>query len=259
MASIGQELKRERELRGITLKEIADTTKINIRFLRALEEDRLDLLPEEFFTRGIIRTYAKYLGLDEQSILNTYLEGLQAQEKKEPSDEDKKIEVRERYKISPNEKKIPLLFILLVIVIISFIVVLYFIFRNDETPPPDNPKILSQPQNTPKKPITLPPIIQEKPEIKQEGLNIEIMVHQETWLEIFADQERVESGIKSPGQRFQYQALKEFMIHIGNAGGITYTINGEEGKELGGLGAVRRDIQISLDNFQDFILNQEEH
>ena len=259
MASIGQELKRERELRGITLKEIADTTKINIRFLRALEEDRIDLLPEEFFTRGIIRTYAKYLGLDEQSILNTYLEGLQAQEKKEPSEEDKKIDVRESFETSPEEKKIPLLFVLLVLIIISLIVVLFFIFRKDETPPPDNPKILSQPQNTPKKPITLPATIQEEPEIKQEGLNIEIMVHQETWLEIFADQERVESGIKSPGQRFEFQALKEFLIHIGNAGGISYTINGEEGIELGGLGAVKRDILISLDNYQDFILKQEEH
>ena len=146
----------------------------------------------------------------------------------------------------------------MVFVILALIVVLYFVFRKDETPPPDNAKTQSQPQTTLKKPIILPPIIQEEPEIKLEGLNIDILVHQETWLEIFADQERVDSGIKSPGQRLQFKALKEFLIHIGNAGGITYTINGEEGIELGGLGAVRRDVQISLDNYQDFIAKKEE-
>ena len=43
MIPIGQDLKRERELRGISLKEIAEFTKINIRLLRALEEDQLDV------------------------------------------------------------------------------------------------------------------------------------------------------------------------------------------------------------------------
>ncbi|NOR13733.1 MAG: helix-turn-helix domain-containing protein, partial [Candidatus Aminicenantes bacterium] len=66
MLPIGQDLKRERELRGISLKEIAESTKINIRFLRALEDDQFDALPGKFFTRGIIRGYAKYLGLEEE-------------------------------------------------------------------------------------------------------------------------------------------------------------------------------------------------
>jgi len=258
MASIGQELKRERELRGISLKEIADSTKINVRFLRALEEDRLDMLPEQFFTRGIIRTYAKYLGLDEQSVLNTYLEGLQTQDTQETSNEDKKPEERESPESLPKEKKISLLFALMVLVILALIIVMYFVFRKDESPPPDTSKMESTVQNTQEKPITTPPITQEEPEIKQEELNIEITVQQETWLEIFADQEMVDSGIKVPGERLQFKAFQEFLIHIGNAGGITYTINGEEGIKFGEPGAVQRDIQITLDNYQDFIAKKEE-
>jgi cytoskeletal protein RodZ len=257
MASIGQELKRERELRGISLKEIADFTKINIRFLRALEEDRLDILPEQFFTRGIIRTYAKYLGLDEQSVLNTYLEGLQAQETQETSNENKKPEVSESPESHPKEKKISLLFALIVLAILALIIVMYFVFRKDESPPPDTSKMESITQNTQEIPITTPPITQEEPEIEQEELNVEITVQQETWLEIFADQEMVDSGIKAPGERLQFKALQEFLIHIGNAGGITYTINGEEGIKFGEIGAVERDIQITLDNYQDFIAKKE--
>ena len=74
MASLGQELKRERELRGISLQEIANTTKISMRFLQALEEDKLDILPGEFFIKSIISAYANTLGLEKDSVLNKYYE-----------------------------------------------------------------------------------------------------------------------------------------------------------------------------------------
>ncbi len=261
MASIGQELKRERELRGISLEEIADTTKINIRFLRALEEDRLDMLPEQFFTRGIIRTYAKYLGLDEQSALNTYLEVLQTQGTQETSDGEENPELGEEAESFPKQKKISLLFALMVLVIIALFVVVYFVFRNEETPPPNTTNresITQKTQETQEKPIITPPIVQEDREIKQEELIIEIAVLEKTWMEIFADQEKVDSGVKIPGERLQFKAIQEFLIHLGNAGGITYTINGEEGIQLGEPGEVERDIQITLDNYQDFIAKKEE-
>jgi transcriptional regulator with XRE-family HTH domain len=258
MASIGQELKRERELRGISLKEIADSTKINIRFLRALEEDRIDLLPEQFFTRGIIRTYAKYLGLDEQSVLNTYLEGLHSKESREKSTEDKKPEESEKFESLPKEKNKLWLFVLVVLVIIALTIIMYFVLRKDESPPPEMTKSDPATQNTVEKLIPTTPITREEPEIKQDALDLEITVQEETWLEIFADQEMVDSGTKIPGERLQFKALQEFLIHIGNAGGITYTINGEEGIKFGELGEVERDIQITLDNYQDFIVKKEE-
>jgi hypothetical protein len=135
---------------------------------------------------------------------------------------------------------------------------MYFVFRKDENPPPNTSNIQSTPQKIQEKPIPTPPATQEEPEIKQKELNIEIMIQQETWLEIYADQEMLDSGIKSPGDRLQFKALQEFLIHIGNAGGITYTINGQEGKEFGDPGTVRRDIQITLDNYQNFIVKEEE-
>ena len=64
MASLGQTLKEEREARNISIEEIAAATKIVPRYLEALEADRLDIMPGGFFIRGIIRTYARFLGLD---------------------------------------------------------------------------------------------------------------------------------------------------------------------------------------------------
>ena len=63
MASFGENLRRERELRGVDLHEMAEATKISIRFLQALEQDRVDVLPGGIFPRAFVRQYGKYLGL----------------------------------------------------------------------------------------------------------------------------------------------------------------------------------------------------
>jgi transcriptional regulator with XRE-family HTH domain len=72
MADLGLYLKREREARNVSLEEIASATKIVPRYLEALEADRFDIMPGTFFIKGIIRTYARYLGLDEEEILSRY-------------------------------------------------------------------------------------------------------------------------------------------------------------------------------------------
>jgi cytoskeleton protein RodZ len=69
MATFGENLRREREMRGVSLAEIADATKIGVRALAALESDEFDKLPGGIFTRSFIRAYAKYIGLDEEAVM----------------------------------------------------------------------------------------------------------------------------------------------------------------------------------------------
>lgn len=73
MASFGEELKRERELRDISLKEISEATKISIRFLEGLEQNNFDVLPGGVFNRGFIRAYARFIGVDGEEMVNAYL------------------------------------------------------------------------------------------------------------------------------------------------------------------------------------------
>ena len=68
MASFGESLKRERELREISLRQISEATKINLRYLEALEENRFDALPGGLFNKGFIRAYATYIGIDCEAI-----------------------------------------------------------------------------------------------------------------------------------------------------------------------------------------------
>lgn len=83
MPTFGENLRREREMRAVTLEEIAESTKISTRLLKALESDQFSELPGGVFTRSFIRAYAQYLGLDEEHVLAEYKRAAGA-----PSDND---------------------------------------------------------------------------------------------------------------------------------------------------------------------------
>ena len=73
MPPFGDKLRKQREKGGITLEDVALTTKIGTRFLRALEEEHFDQLPGGIFNRGFVRAYARSVGLDEDQTIADYL------------------------------------------------------------------------------------------------------------------------------------------------------------------------------------------
>jgi cytoskeletal protein RodZ len=72
MPTLGEELKRRREERDITLADISEATRIGTRFLKAIESDNFSVLPGGIFTRSFIRAYAKQVGMGEDEALALY-------------------------------------------------------------------------------------------------------------------------------------------------------------------------------------------
>jgi cytoskeletal protein RodZ len=66
---IGTMLREARLRRRIELAEVERTTRIRLRFLRAMEEERWELLPGAAYERSFLRTYASYLGLDAEALV----------------------------------------------------------------------------------------------------------------------------------------------------------------------------------------------
>ena len=66
-------MKRLREQRGISLREIADTTKLSVRALEALERNDIARLPGGIFLRGIVRVYAEKIGLDPEAAVQEFI------------------------------------------------------------------------------------------------------------------------------------------------------------------------------------------
>jgi cytoskeletal protein RodZ len=77
MSEFGEELRCEREKRGIALSSIIETTKISSRYLQALETGHFDRLPGGVFNKGIVRSYARFVGLDEDDWVNRFMSAYQ--------------------------------------------------------------------------------------------------------------------------------------------------------------------------------------
>jgi cytoskeletal protein RodZ len=70
--NFGELLKREREMREVSLNEVTKATRIGPRFLEALENEEWEKLPGGVFNRGFVRAIARFLGLDEENLLAEY-------------------------------------------------------------------------------------------------------------------------------------------------------------------------------------------
>ena len=109
MGGFGDRLRREREMRGITLEEITESTKISRRHLEALEGEHFDQLPGGVFNKGFVRAYARFLGLDEDQAVADY----SAASNEQPEAENKfPLEIHDEPKreLNPRSSNLPLVF-----------------------------------------------------------------------------------------------------------------------------------------------------
>ena len=138
MGSFGERMKREREMRSITLEEIATSTKIGTRSLKALEDEDFDQLPGGIFNKGFVRAYAKYLGIDEEQAVADFLAALE-EAQKPPTIVIEAQARAEREKKESAAAVRPWLALLGIVVIIGLGVVGWKWWQGqheDETPPP---------------------------------------------------------------------------------------------------------------------------
>ncbi len=249
MASIGQELKKEREARGLSLKGIADSTRITLMYLEAIETDRLDIFPGEFFVKGIVRSYAKAVGLDEDQLVERYrraglLSAGGPESARGPGSEPR---ITKRQKLSLAGLAA------IVLVIVTFAA--YFLTRpGKHAALPETREAIPQVQlQAAVTPSVTEPVPAPVPKEEEKGLNLELSFHERTWIQVYADRKLALDGIKLRGEKARVTAQNELIIHLGNAGGLDYSINGRPGKAFGRSGAVVKNIRITPDNTAEFV------
>jgi cytoskeletal protein RodZ len=265
MASLGQELKRERELRGISLKEISDSTRISLKFLQALEEDRLDVIPGTFFIKAILRSYAKSIGIDEDQVLNKYQEMYTFEEQLQYGESPERPKPRRKpVRRHSSVKKIALAVLLLAILGLVLFLLYFYVLSPGTAPPvkkaaaaPPIQKEFQAPPETEPEPEPVAEQVTEPVAEEVKGLRLEMTFVEQTWLHVYSDGQSVWDGIKAKGESLEVRAEREVRLNLGNAGGADLTINGQKARPLGPSGAVRQDILITLENYADFLAAQE--
>ena len=102
MDNLGEILRQARLKKGKTLEEIAEETKIRVRYLQAIEEGNLDILPGHFYTRGFIKSYAEALGLDPDILIKTYIPEESAEEEEMTSSLPPRRVRHQGYRVQPK-------------------------------------------------------------------------------------------------------------------------------------------------------------
>jgi cytoskeletal protein RodZ len=78
--TLGEKLRQAREERGISISEVAEQTRISPHYLDSIENDDYRTLPGGIFNKGFVKSYAKYVGVDEQEALQDYSRLISSQE-----------------------------------------------------------------------------------------------------------------------------------------------------------------------------------
>jgi hypothetical protein len=272
MSSVGEELRRERELRGIALEEISEETKIGIRFLEAIDADRLEIIPGEFYRRACLRSYASYLGLDADRIVATHQFRTAAQSKEPDFLPEHGNRARKSISVMPARWAA----LVLVALGISVVAVAIWPKGGTEEPPTQHafrpPASVSELKadehagNVPAETVArqdvvadplVEEILEEEPTVGM-PLRLTFRVDEPCWLVVHADDILVVQGLMHEGFEKQVQASEEIRLWLGNAGGISIWINESPAKPLGRPGQVRKDVRITAENFAEFLASDGE-
>ncbi|HEX2252837.1 MAG TPA: RodZ domain-containing protein, partial [Thermoanaerobaculia bacterium] len=241
-SSFGTWLRRQREMREIDLREVAEKTKISLRYLKAMEQDRFEVLPAPIFARGFLREYAKYVGLNADEVVNYYLS---IHEGEEPPEEPK----RAMESMSMDSERSPItrgaLLVFLLIVIVAALA--YFLFyresrqeaRSAEPPPIAAPPVAEVPAEQVPAPT---------PQVPSAPLVVTVDFTEECWLEATIDGgEETINQLFVAGESLQLEAEQRVVFGtLGNARGVELQVNGMP-FDLGPVpGNTARNVVIDL-------------
>jgi len=299
MGSFGERMQREREMRTVSLDEIAESTKIGTRMLRALEEEDFAKLPGGIFNKGFVRAYAKYLGLNEEQAVADFIAAFS---EFQASHEDSHLlgeagvtglasvngagsaetvsNIQAAAATDQRELSRGLGFILAGVI---FVVVLgaggfFFKYYHNKTSSPETatttrnnsrksraekqkmiadsnatnaastaPAVDTGSSNSVLAATAAPPRASQpessypeyyKPETSQSAtdaaknsgkpkLRLQIRTREDSWVKITADGQVLMEGILSPASSRKFQAAKEFVVTLGNAGAVELSYNGK--------------------------------
>lgn len=133
MEEIGQKLKEAREAKGLSILDIEKKTKIQRRYLNAIEDGEFDKLPGDFYVRAFIKQYASVVGLKGSELLNDFhheVPKTQPEEYVENSIDNKSQHVRETTENKKGLWKNYIPHVLVVLGIIAVIAIIYLVYAN---------------------------------------------------------------------------------------------------------------------------------
>lgn len=256
MTDFGGTLREARERRGISIRQIAASTKIPPATLEALERNNVARLPGGIFTRAIVRAYAAEIGLPPEDTLRDFLSCFEPPPPAPIAEPETVNQIDDRQRMAALVVGVALISILA-----AGAILLLTLKRQSDSRPP-NPPVAAEvsddresvdpaesgfddgtPSSNAATPVEAqppaPPVREDVVAAVDGALRLDLHPSGNCWVNLTVDGERVLARVVESGERLSFDVDALAVVQVGDAGVFEYSLNGSLGRPLGGSGQVR--------------------
>ncbi len=252
LKNFSEELKSRREEIGVTLEEMHSKFRIDIKFLKAIEECEFNILPE-IYIKAFIKSYAQAVELDPTEVLKKYElaksgkseeKSIKAKEEKEKPTEEPKTFDAEENQISADKLKPKIgsntIIIISAVILIGILTVVYFMFIKKD----QNIIIQEKPMeeifdNSDRFEVDESPSKSNAFIASQDSLEVNLKALDSSWVKFISDTRDTSEFILLPRRDKKIKALNKIELLIGNSGGIEIYMNEKKLNFTGKKGEVK--------------------
>ncbi len=239
----GQILKKTRETKNLLVDEVSERTRIPAKVISALEDGRLDELPSAFYARTFVKTYARFLGVSEEKEIKDFLSGVKKKDKQVLM---LKGEESTGLSFAKYRKHAGLVVLTVAVVWIAAFSVSqmkkfvknYAAKKEKATAAVAGPEEKKAPDK----------IKVEKP-AKTEGVELVVEARYNTWIQVRSDGRLLFRGILKKREKDSWTANDKIEFEVGNAGGVSVKINGED-RGFPGKKGEKKSVVITEDGIK---------
>jgi len=270
----GGKLRAARERRGISLRQIANATKISVAVLEALERNDISRLPGGIFGRAFVRSYAIEVGLDPETTIQDFIAQFPSDSVTAGHPTTVQVEDHEAHE---SDRRMASTFVRLIAISVPIAAaVVYFGVSGRRTssvaapsaaveasapetkpidtataaPPPApaaSPAPIAPPIATPVPPVAAP--------AADDRLTVGVTVTRPCWVTATVDGKRTINRLLQPGEKSTIEVKKELALTAGDASAVTLTLNGADARPLGKTGDVVT-VRLTPTNFKGYLQNR---
>lgn len=232
LKELGAYLRQVRQEKSLPLEDVASKTRISARLLRAIEQGKLEQLPEPVYIQGFIRRFADVLGMDGEEFASDFPTGVGF------------FRINYSWRDLPAAQLRPIhLYLLYILLVIAAVQGLSYIINRSavqaqqesrQSNPPSATQITFEAKNS-----SSAVKLERQPSTPNQSVKVGVTLKEQSWIKVVADGKTEFEGVLKEGEQRTWVAKEKLIVRAGNAGGVLVVFNDQKAKTLGDPGQVQ--------------------